>query len=49
VVATESHRNGLLQGLQTRGVDTAAADEQERLIVLDAAEVLSTSTENEGA
>jgi len=47
VVATESHRNGLLQGLQARGVDTAAA-EQERLILLDAAELLSTFMENEG-
>jgi CheY-like chemotaxis protein len=48
VVATESHRNGLLQGLQARGVDTAAADEQERFILLDAVEVLSTFMENAG-
>jgi KaiC/GvpD/RAD55 family RecA-like ATPase len=48
VVATESHRNGLLQGLQARGVDTAAADEQERFILMDAAEVLSTLMENAG-
>jgi DNA-binding NarL/FixJ family response regulator len=48
VVATESHRNGLLQGLQARGVDIAAADEQERFVLLDAAEVLSTFMNNAG-
>ena len=47
VVATESHRYGLLQGLQARGVDTAAA-EQEHLILLDAAELLSTFMEDAG-
>jgi DNA-binding NarL/FixJ family response regulator len=47
VVATESHRNGLLQGLQARGVDTPAA-EQEHLILLDAAELLSTFMEDAG-
>jgi len=48
VVATELHRKNLVQGLQARGVDTAAADEQERLFLLDAAEVLSTFMENAG-
>ena len=48
MVATESHRNGLLQGLQARGVDIAAANEQERFILLDAAEVLSTFMEDAG-
>jgi DNA-binding NarL/FixJ family response regulator len=48
VVATESHRNGLLQGLQIRGVDTAAAAQQEHFLVLDAAEVLSKFMENAG-
>ncbi len=48
VVVTESHRNGLLQGLQARGVDIAAADEQERFVLLDAAEVLSTFMEDAG-
>jgi hypothetical protein len=46
VVATESHRNGLLQGLQARGVDIAAADES--FVLLDAAEVLSTLMESAG-
>ena len=48
VVATELHRKNLLQGLQARGVDTAAADEEERFFLLDAAEVLSTFMENAG-
>ena len=48
VVATESHRNGLLQGLQARGVDTAAAAQQEHFLLLDAAEALSKFMENEG-
>lgn len=48
MVATELHRKNLLQGLQARGVDTAAADEQERFFLLDAAEVLSTFMENTG-
>jgi DNA-binding NarL/FixJ family response regulator len=47
VVATESHRNGLLQGLQARGVDTAAAAQQEHFLLLDAAEALSKFMENE--
>ena len=48
VVATESHRNGLLQGLQARGVDTATAAQQERFLLLDAAEALSKFMENAG-
>ena len=48
VVATESHRNGLLQGLQARGVDTPGAEEHGRLVLLDAAEVLSTFMEDAG-
>jgi hypothetical protein len=48
VVATESHRNGLLQGLQARGVDTAAAAQQEHFLLLDAAEALSEFMENAG-
>jgi DNA-binding NarL/FixJ family response regulator len=48
VVATESHRNGLLRGLQARGVDTAAAAQQECFLLLDAAEALSTFMENAG-
>jgi len=48
VVATELHRKNLLQGLQARGVDTTPAEEQERLFLLDAAEVLSTFMENGG-
>jgi DNA-binding NarL/FixJ family response regulator len=48
VVATESHRNGLLRGLQARGVDTAAAAQQERFLLLDAAEALSIFMENAG-
>jgi DNA-binding NarL/FixJ family response regulator len=48
VVATESHRNGLLQGLQAHGVDTAGAEEHGCLLVMDAAEVLSTFMEDAG-
>jgi DNA-binding NarL/FixJ family response regulator len=42
VVATESHRNGLLAQLQARGVDIDAAIEQGRYIALDATDALST-------
>ena len=42
VVATESHRNSLLQRLQEHGVDIAAAMEQGRYVSLDVAETLST-------
>ena len=41
VVATESHRESLLQRLQAHGVDTAAAIEQGRYIPLDVAETLT--------
>jgi DNA-binding NarL/FixJ family response regulator len=40
-VATESHRNSLLQGLQEHGVDTIAALEQGRYVSLDVAETLA--------
>ena len=42
VIATESHREGLLPRLQAQGFDTAAAIEQRRYISLDAADALST-------
>ena len=42
VVATESHRDSLLQRLQAHGLDIAAAIEQGRYISLDAADTLST-------
>jgi len=42
VVATESHRDGILLRLQAHGLDIAAAIEQGRYISLDAAETLST-------
>ena len=42
VVATESHRDGLLPRLQAHGLDIAAAIDQGRYISLDAAETLST-------
>ena len=48
VVATEAHRSSLLQGLQARGVDTAGAEEDGRLVLMDAAEVLSTFMEDGG-
>jgi DNA-binding NarL/FixJ family response regulator len=41
VVATESHRKSLLQRLQTRRLDIAAAIEQGRYIPLDVVETLS--------
>ena len=41
VVATESHRNGLVRRLETHGVDIAAAIEQGRYISVDAADALS--------
>ena len=47
VVATESHRNSLLQRLPEHGVDRAAAIEQERYIPLDVAETLSTFMVND--
>jgi DNA-binding response OmpR family regulator len=42
VVATESHRNSLLQRLQLYGSDIGTAFEQGRYIALDAADTLST-------
>ena len=42
VVATESHRDSLLQRLQAYGSDIGAAIEQGRYISLDAADTLST-------
>jgi DNA-binding NarL/FixJ family response regulator len=48
VVATQSHRRSLLQGLQAHGVDIATATEQGRYIPLDAADTLSTFMEGAG-
>jgi signal transduction histidine kinase len=42
VVATDAHRNGLLQWLTARGLDVGALLEQERLAVVDAAQLLTT-------
>ena len=42
VVATESHRDGILLRLHGHGLDIGAAIEQGRYISLDAAETLST-------
>jgi len=42
VVATESHRNGLLPRLKAHGVDIAAAIEHGRYVSQDAADALST-------
>ena len=47
LIATESHRKGLLENLQARGVDLAAAIEQGRYIPLDVAETLSTFMVND--
>ena len=41
VIATKAHREGLAQGLQSRGLDIARAIEQGRYIALDAAETLA--------
>jgi len=46
-VATEPHRNRLLQKLQEHGVDIAAAIEQGRYVSLDVAETLSTFMVND--
>jgi DNA-binding NarL/FixJ family response regulator len=46
VVATETHREGLVRSLQASGVDIAAALEQDRYIAVDAAELLSTCMVN---
>jgi KaiC/GvpD/RAD55 family RecA-like ATPase len=47
VVATDSHRKGLLQKLQAQGVDVATAIEQGRYIPLDVADTLSTFMVND--
>jgi hypothetical protein len=47
VVATEPHRNRLLQRLQEHGVDIAAAIEQGRYVSLNVAETLSTFMVND--
>jgi PAS domain S-box-containing protein len=41
VIATKAHRNGLAQRLKARGLDTAAAIERGRYVLLDATETLS--------
>jgi CheY-like chemotaxis protein len=47
VLATGAHRKGLLQELQTRGIDGAAAMEKGRLTIVDAAETLATFMVND--
>ena len=47
VVATESHREGLLPRLQAYGLDIGAAIEEGRYIALDAAETVSTFMVND--
>jgi DNA-binding NarL/FixJ family response regulator len=47
VVATESHRENLLQRLKERGVDIVSAIERGRYLALDAGETLSTFMEND--
>ncbi len=47
VIATESHRQCLLQRLQEHGVDVAAAMEQRRYVSLDVADTLSTFMVND--
>ncbi len=47
VVATDSHRKGILQRLQAQGVDVATAIEQGSYIPLDVAETLSTFMVND--
>jgi signal transduction histidine kinase len=42
VVATETHRNSLLQWLTSQGLDIATLVEQGRLVVTDAAQLLET-------
>jgi hypothetical protein len=48
VVATESHRNSLIQRLPVHGVNVSSAIEQGRFIHLDTAETLSTFMESAG-
>ena len=47
VIATESHRKGLLQRLRERGVDIVAAVEQGRYVSVDVIDVLSTFMERD--
>ena len=47
VVATESHRNGLVSTLQRRGLDISLAIEQGHYIPLDVAETLATFMVND--
>jgi DNA-binding NarL/FixJ family response regulator len=47
VIATESHRKSLIQRLQARGVDSAAAIEQGRYLPLDVSATLSTFMVND--
>lgn len=48
MVATESHRKSVLQGLREHGVDIATVSGQGRYIPLDATEALSTFMESAG-
>jgi hypothetical protein len=47
VVATDSHRERLLAGLQAYGLDICAAIEQGRYIAMDAADAISTFIVND--
>ena len=47
VVATKSHREGLLHKLREKGVDIVAAVEQGRYVSLDVADILSTFMVND--
>ncbi len=47
VIATESHRDGILLRLQAHGLDIGAAIEQGRYIALDAADTLATFMVND--
>ena len=47
VVATESHREGILQKLQKLGVDMIAAIEEGRYVSLDVGDTLATFMEND--
>ena len=44
VVATETHRNSLLQWLTSQGLDIATLVEQGRLVLTDAAQLLGTTS-----
>ena len=47
VVASDAHRNSLVQRLRERGVDIVAAFEQGRYVSVDVVETLSTFMEND--